>query len=91
MIVQAENLLSYPPLQSIVTLKYVRHPRLKEIYTIDLANSPVLRFIAGILAATGGIHYRDFKTLEQTCAYIISRDHALPAVETWALSPLPRD
>lgn len=59
-----------PPLNELLVVSYVRHPKLGKNITVGLARNAVARLIITSGARMVGINYRDFNTLEEAKAYL---------------------
>lgn len=81
---------SFPPMSSISGMHFLRHQRMGYYITLGALDNPMLRFIATMVGGIARLRYSDVTTFQDAYNLLLSKDPALPPLETWAL-PSERD
>jgi hypothetical protein len=85
LIVDTRRMLSVPPIAENRKAGYPYHPRMGYNVTIGSFRNPLIRLIITMSVAIVRIRYKDVDSLEEACAFLISKDPNLPPLEMWAL------
>jgi hypothetical protein len=85
LIVDTRRMLSVPPISENRKAGFPYHPRMGYNVTIGAFRNPFVRLIITMSVAVIRIRYKDVDSLEEACAFLISKDSDLPPLEMWAL------
>jgi hypothetical protein len=85
LIVDGRKMLSIPSITDNSQTRFPYHPRMGYNVNIDMFRNPTTRFVISILTKIMRLRHKDVQTLEEACAFLISKDPNLPPLATWAL------
>jgi hypothetical protein len=70
--VDVREVRTYPSTQSMFHLTYLKHPKMGRLITIGATNNPIARFLARLFSGAMKVQLRDFSTMEEARAYLLS-------------------
>jgi len=71
------DLRSFPRLNEILNLRYLRHARMGWLLTIGAAHNPLTRFFLNAVGRITHVHYKDFDQLEDVASFLEEYDSSL--------------
>lgn len=74
-----------PPVSSIYSMQFLRHPRLGCYVTLGVLYHPVLRFISTRVSSLVRLRYKDATTLNEAYSFVMAKDSTLPSLENWII------
>jgi hypothetical protein len=74
-----------PPLREIRKIKYGSHPHMGYSVTIGALRNPTMRVMLKLANAVFRTRYYDAVSLDEACAFLITKDANLPPLSAWTL------
>jgi hypothetical protein len=73
-IVDMRQIRSFPNLNAVLSLQYLRHENMGWLLTIGAARSPILRFFLNAVSGATRVQCKDFQDVNEATAFLEQRE-----------------